>query len=210
MAGGFFITFEGGEGTGKTTQLARLAAALEKKGIDVLCTREPGGSPEAEAIRDELVSGDSGKWSPLAEALLMNAARDSHLRKTIRPALALGRTVLCDRFLDSTRAYQGAAGGVDMKLIAALEKYVVGQTVPDLTLIFDLDPEIGLARAKPSEDRFERKGAEFHMRLNAAFREIARGEPERCRIIDASAPPDAVFAAIMKNVLPLMGSGHER
>jgi dTMP kinase len=210
MAGGFFITFEGGEGTGKTTQLAKLAAALEKKGVDVLCTREPGGSPEAEAIRDELVSGDSGKWSPLAEALLMNAARDSHLRKTIRPALALGKTVLCDRFLDSTRAYQGAAGGVDMKLIAALEKFVVGQTVPDLTLIFDLDPEIGLARAKPSEDRFERKGAEFHSRLNAAFREIARGEPERCRIIDASAPPDAVFAAIMKIVLPLMGSGHER
>jgi dTMP kinase len=210
MAGGFFITFEGGEGTGKTTQLAKLAAALEKKGVDVLCTREPGGSPEAEAIRDELVSGDSGKWSPLAEALLMNAARDSHLRKTIRPALALGKTVLCDRFLDSTRAYQGAAGGVDMKLIAALEKFVVGQTVPDLTLIFDLDPEIGLARAKPSEDRFERKGAEFHSRLNAAFHEIARGEPERCRIIDASAPPDAVFAAIMKIVLPLMGSGHER
>jgi dTMP kinase len=210
MAGGFFITFEGGEGTGKTMQLAKLAAALEKKGVDVLCTREPGGSPEAEAIRDELVSGDSGKWSPLAEALLMNAARDSHLRKTIRPALALGKTVLCDRFLDSTRAYQGAAGGVDMKLIAALEKFVVGQTVPDLTLIFDLDPEIGLARAKPSEDRFERKGAEFHSRLNAAFREIARGEPERCRIIDASAPPDAVFAAIMKIVLPLMGSGHER
>ncbi|HKG75379.1 MAG TPA: dTMP kinase, partial [Aestuariivirgaceae bacterium] len=142
MAGGVFITFEGGEGTGKTTQLAKLAAALEKKGVDVLCTREPGGSPEAEAIRDELVSGDSGKWSPLAEALLMNAARDSHLRKTIRPALALGRTVLCDRFLDSTRAYQGAAGGVDIKLIAALEKSVVGQTVPDLTLIFDLDPDI--------------------------------------------------------------------
>jgi dTMP kinase len=210
MAGGIFITFEGGEGTGKTTQLAKLAAALEKKGVDVLCTREPGGSPEAEAIRDELVSGDSGKWSPLAEALLMNAARDSHLRKTIRPALALGRTVLCDRFLDSTRAYQGAAGGVDMKLIAALEKSVVGQTVPDLTLIFDLDHEIGLARAKPSEDRFERKGAEFHSRLNAAFREIARGEPERCRIIDASAPPDVVFAAIMKIVLPLMGAGHER
>jgi dTMP kinase len=210
MAGGFFITFEGGEGTGKTTQLAKLAAALEKKGVDVLCTREPGGSPEAEVIRDELVSGDSGKWSPLAEALLMNAARDSHLRKTIRPALALGKTVLCDRFLDSTRAYQGAAGGVDMKLIAALEKSVVGQTVPDLTLIFDLDPEIGLARAKLSEDRFERKGAEFHSRLNAAFREIARGEPERCRIIDASAPPDAVFAAIMKIVMPLMGAGHER
>jgi len=210
MAGGVFITFEGGEGTGKTTQLAKLAAALEKKGVDVLCTREPGGSPEAEAIRDELVSGDSGKWSPLAEALLMNAARDSHLRKTIRPALALGRTVLCDRFLDSTRAYQGAAGGVDIKLIAALEKSVVGQTVPDLTLIFDLDADIGLARAKPSEDRFERKGAEFHSRLNAAFREIARGEPERCRIIDASAPPDVVFAAIMKIVLPLMGSGHER
>ena len=210
MAGGLFITFEGGEGTGKTTQLAKLAAALEKKGIDVLCTREPGGSREAEAIRAELVSGDAGKWSPLAEALLMNAARDSHLRKTIRPALALGRTVLCDRFMDSTRAYQGAAGGVDMNLIAALEKSVVGETVPDLTLVFDLDPEIGLSRAKQSEDRFERKGAAFHSRLNAAYREIARAEPERCRLIDASLPPNAVFAAIMKIVLPLVGPAHER
>jgi dTMP kinase len=210
MAGGLFITFEGGEGTGKTTQLAKLAAALENRGIDVLCTREPGGSREAETIRAELVSGDAGKWSPLAEALLMNAARDSHLRKTIRPALALGRTVLCDRFLDSTRAYQGAAGGVDMKLIAALEQSVVGETVPDLTLIFDLEPEVGLARAKASDDRFERKGADFHSRLNAAYREIARAEPERCRLIDASAPPVAVFAAIMKIVLPLIGSAHER
>jgi dTMP kinase len=210
MAGGLFITFEGGEGTGKTTQLARLAAALEKKGVDVLCTREPGGSPEAEAIRHELVSGDVGKWSPLAEALLMNAARDSHLRKTIRPALAAGRTVLCDRFMDSTRAYQGAAGGVDMKLIVALEKFVVGATLPNLTLIFDLDPAVGLARAKASEDRFEKKGAEFHSRLNAAYREIARAEPSRCRLIDASAPPDAVFAAILKIVLPLIESAHER
>lgn len=210
MAGGLFITFEGGEGTGKTTQLAKLAAALGKKGVDVLCTREPGGPPEAEAVRKELVSGDAGKWSPLAEALLMNAARDSHLRKTIRPALALGRTVLCDRFMDSTRAYQGAAGGVDMNLIAALEKYVVGETVPDLTLVFDLDPAIGLARAKPSEDRFERKGPEFHSRLNAVYREIARAEPERCRLIDASLPPDAVFAVILKIVLPLIGPAHER
>lgn len=210
MTGRLFITFEGGEGTGKTTQLDKLAAALGKKGVDVLCTREPGGSPEAEAIRNELVLGDPGKWSPLAEALLMNAARDSHLRKTIRPALASGRTVLCDRFMDSTRAYQGAAGGVDMNLIAALEKSVVGETVPDLTLVFDIDPEIGLARAKPSEDRFERKGPEFHSRLNAAYREIARAEPQRCRLIDASAPPEAVFAAIMKIVLPLIGPAHER
>jgi dTMP kinase len=209
MAEGLFLTFEGGDGTGKTTQLAKLAAVLEKKGVGVLCTREPGGSPEAEAIRDELVSGDAAKWSPLAEALLMNAARDSHLRKTIRPALASGKTVLCDRFLDSTRAYQGAAGGVDMKLIAALEKSVVGETMPDLTLIFDLDPEIGLARTKASEDRFERKGAEFHSRLNAAYREIARAEPERCRLIDASVPPDAVFAEIMRIVMPLIGSAHE-
>jgi dTMP kinase len=210
MTGRLFITFEGGEGTGKTTQLAKLAAALGKKGVDVLCTREPGGSPEAEAIRNELVLGEPGKWSPLAEALLMNAARDSHLRKTIRPALASGRTVLCDRFMDSTRAYQGAAGGVDMNLIVALEKFVIGETVPDLTLVFDIDPATGLARAKPSEDRFERKGAEFHSRLNAAYREIARAEPERCRLIDASAPPEAVFAAIMKIVLPLIGPAHER
>jgi dTMP kinase len=206
MAGGLFITFEGGEGTGKTTQLARLAAALRNDGVDVLCTREPGGSAEAEAIRNQLVSGEAGKWSPLAEALLMNAARDSHLWKTIRPALAAGKTVLCDRFMDSTRAYQGAAGGVDMKLIHALEKSVVGATVPDLTLIFDLNPEIGLARAKTSEDRFERKGGEFHFKLSHAYREIARAEPVRCRLIDASATPDAVFAAIMEIVQPLTRS----
>ncbi|MGH6873586.1 MAG: dTMP kinase [Aestuariivirgaceae bacterium] len=206
MARGLFITFEGGEGTGKTTQLAKLAAALRKEGIDVLCTREPGGSPEAETIRNELVSGDAGRWSPLAEALLMNAARDSHLRNTIRPALERGTTVICDRFVDSTRAYQGAAGGVDMKLIHALEKSVVGPTMPDLTLIFDLDPKVGLARAKASEDRFERKGAEFHLRLADAYREIARAEPVRCHLIDASAPPDAVSAAIMKIILPLIRS----
>jgi dTMP kinase len=206
MAGGFFITFEGGEGTGKTTQLARLAAALRKDGIDVLCTREPGGSPEAEIIRNHLVLGEAGKWSPLAEALLMNAARDSHLRQTIRPALQAGKTVLCDRFMDSTRAYQGAAGGVDMKLIHALERSVVGATVPDLTLILDLDSEVGLARAKASEDRFEKKGGEFHSRLTHAYREIARAEPVRCRLIDASASPDTVFATIMTIVLPLIRS----
>jgi dTMP kinase len=206
MAGGSFITFEGGEGTGKTTQLARLADALRKDGFDVLCTREPGGSPDAEVIRGALVSGEPGRWSPLAEALLMNAARDSHLRTTIRPALEAGRTVLCDRFMDSTRAYQGAAGGVDVKLIGALEKIVVGSTVPDLTLIFDLDPALGLARAKAAEDRFEKKGSEFHARLRQAFREIAGAEPRRCRLIDASAAPDVVFASIMNIVQPVLRS----
>jgi dTMP kinase len=206
MAGGFFITFEGGEGAGKTTQLARLADELRKRGRDVLSTREPGGSPEAEAVRSVLVSGDPGRWSPLAETLLIYAARDSHLRSTIRPALAAGKTVLCDRFIDSTRAYQGAAGGVDIRLIDILDKQVVGDTVPDLTLILDIDPELGLARAKPSEDRFERKGSDFHSKLRHAYREIARAQPERCKLVDASGASDAVFATILKIVQSAPGT----
>jgi dTMP kinase len=204
MASGLFITFEGGEGAGKSTQIERLEARLKGQGASVLTTREPGGTPEAEAIRAVIVSGHVGRWSALAETLLLNAARDSHLQEKIRPALERGAIVLCDRFMDSTRAYQGAAGGVDLALISVLERHVVGKTVPDLTLILDIDPEQGLARAKSKENRFERKSLAFHSNLRAAFREIAKSEPQRCKLIDASGSEDAVFAAIWRAVEPVL------
>jgi dTMP kinase len=203
MAAGLFITFEGGEGAGKSTQMAMLGAKLKGQGLDVLLTREPGGSPLAEAIRGEIVSGAVGRWSPLAETLLINAARDSHLRETIRPALSRGAIVLCDRFMDSTRAYQGAAGGVEDHLILLLEKLVVGETRPRLTLILDIDVEQGLARAKLTENRFELKNRAFHERLRKAYHEIARAEPERCRIINAGGSREEVFAAVWREVEPL-------
>jgi dTMP kinase len=203
MAEGLFITFEGGEGTGKSTQIAKLEARLREQGIQVLCTREPGGSSQAEAIREELVCGAANRWSPLAETLLVNAARDSHLRETIRPALHQGTVVLCDRFMDSTRAYQGAAGGVDAEVIRLLEKLVVGDTRPHLTIVLDLDPKLGLARAKRTENRFEQKGREFHERLRAAFLEIARFEPNRCKVIDADGSPEEVSDAIWELVRKL-------
>lgn len=206
MGPGLFITFEGGEGAGKSTQIARLEARLKGQGAEVLITREPGGTSEAEAVRAVIVSGHVGRWSPLAETLLINAARDSHLQERIRPALERGAIVLCDRFMDSTRAYQGAAGGVEPALISVLERHVVGKTVPDLTLILDIDPQQGLARAKTKENRFERKSLAFHARLRAAFREIAKSEPQRCKLIDASSSEEAVFAAIWRAVEPVLPS----
>ena len=187
---GLFVTFEGGEGTGKSTQLKLLAEQLAAKGHQVVRTREPGGTAEAEALRTLLVNGDTGRWTAEAEALLNYAARDSHLRKVIRPALALGHTVLSDRFMDSTRAYQGFAGGCAMRLLDSLETSIVGNSRPNLTLVFDLDPAEGLARAKSrgdgAEDRYERKGLAFHQALRRGFLEIAKSEPARCRVIDAT------------------------
>lgn len=207
MGGGLFITLEGGEGTGKSTQARRLAARLESEGDDVVLTREPGGAPAAEDIRRLLVTGTPERWSPLAEALLNYAARDAHLAATIRPALARGAVVVCDRFMDSTRAYQGHAAGCDVALIDRLEAVVVGATRPDLTLVFDLDPETGLARAGArgddgGEDRYEKKGLAFHRRLRQAFLAIAAGDPARCVVIDAAAPLDDVAAAVWKAVAP--------
>ncbi len=207
MAGGLFITFEGGEGTGKSTQTRRLAGRLQSEGRDVVLTREPGGAPAAEDIRKLLVTGEPERWSVTAEALLNCAARDAHLSQTIRPALARGAVVVCDRFMDSTRAYQGIAGGLDLKLIDDLEAAVVGKTRPDLTLVFDLDPELGLARAKGRagegvEDRYEKKGLAFHQRLREAFLAIAAGDPERCVVIDTAASVDDVAAAVWTAVAP--------
>ncbi len=203
---GLFLTFEGGEGAGKSTQIARLAARLRGAGRPVVTTREPGGSPKAEDIRAALLAGLAKPYGPFAEALLFSAARIDHLDTLIRPALARGETVLCDRFSDSTRAYQGAAGGLEPALLASLERVVVGPTRPDLTLILDLDPAMGLARARAraaaddAPDRFEAEALEFHARLRAAFLAIAAAEPGRCAVIDAGAPPDAVEAAILAAV----------
>ena len=205
---GLFVTFEGGEGSGKSTHIKLLATALQAKGHHVVQTREPGGTAEAEALRTLLVNGDTGRWTAEAEALLNYAARDSHLQKIIRPALALGRTVLCDRFMDSTRAYQGYAGGCDMRLLDALETSIVGDMRPNLTIIFDLDPAAGLARAKArgegSEDRYERKGLAFHQALRHGFLKIAEGDPTRCRVIDAAGPVEVVAALVQEAVGPLL------
>jgi dTMP kinase len=199
---GFFISFEGGEGAGKSTQIRRLAERLQAAGHDVVVTREPGGSPGAEAIRELLVNGAADRWSPVTETLLMYAARRDHVERVIRPALASGAVVLCDRFADSTRAYQGAGGDAPASLIASLEDHVLSGTVPDLTLILDLPAEIGLERAEArgGAARFESKGLAFHERLRAGYLEIARREPERCVVIEANADIDAVTAAISRTV----------
>ena len=196
---GRFITLEGGEGAGKSTQARRLAERLRVAGHEVVLTREPGGSPGAESIRALLVTGRADRWSPTTEALLMYAARRDHIERTIAPALERGAWVVSDRFADSTRAYQGAGGGVPASFIQALERYVVGETRPDLTLILDLPVDAGLARAAGrdhAETRFEAKGADFHQRLRDGFLAIARVETDRCAVIDASAAPVAVEAAI--------------
>ncbi len=207
---GRFITIEGGEGAGKSTQLRRLAARLTPRVGAPLETREPGGSPGAEALRGLLVTGAADRWSPMAETLILFAARDDHLARRIRPALSAGQWVLCDRFSDSTRAYQGAAGGTDPALIAALEAHVIGETRPDLTLLLDLPAEAGLARASArgdAEARFEGKGLAFHQRLRNGFLAIAAAEPDRVCVIDATPAPEAVEAAIWTAVSDRLGAG---
>ena len=198
MAKGVFITFEGGEGAGKSTQLRLLADRVAAAGRDVIATREPGGSPGAEALRDLVVNGSVDRWSPLAELLIFYAARADHLERTIRPALARGAVVLSDRFSDSSRAYQGAGGGVDADLLRAVDGGVVGADKPDLTLILDLPVEAGLARAaaRGGDDRFESKGLGFHQRLRDGFLAIAEEEPGRCAVIDGAQPVEAVATQV--------------
>ena len=187
-----FIVFEGGEGAGKSTQVQRLADALRARGQDVVTTREPGGSTGAEAIRGLLVSGDTARWSPETEGLLINAARADHLARTIRPALAKGQWVICDRFADSTMAYQGHGMGLDRAWLEELRKRVVGDTEPGLTLVFDLPVDVGLGRAVASQ-RYEKMGRAFHDKLRSAFREIAAANDGRKRaIIDAGGSEDEV------------------
>jgi dTMP kinase len=202
---GKFITFEGGEGTGKSTQAATLAHKLESVGQSVLLTREPGGSPGAEIIRHVLLSGAAKPLGADAEAMLFAAAREDHVRCTIEPALAAGKWVVCDRFADSTRVYQGALGQVDRRLIKGLERVSIGDLLPDLTLILDLPVDVALERLSlrrgdAAPDRFEAENVEFHEKLREAFRALAADEPERCVIIDASAPRVQVAKDIWNTV----------
>lgn len=200
---GRFITLEGGEGAGKSTQIARLTAWLEQRGRRVVATREPGGAPGAEAIRDLIVSGDIERWDAMAEALLMTAARRMHVERRIRPALAAGDWVVCDRFSDSTLAYQGYAHGLGRETIEQLQELAIDGLKPDLTLILDVPVAVGLARAAGrggKEDRFERMGTDFHERLRQGFLEIARREPRRCAVIDATADPDGIAGEISRIV----------
>ncbi len=197
-APGRLITFEGGEGAGKSTQVKRLAAALTVIGISTLSTREPGGTPGAEAIRELLLDGASTRWSPLTETLLLLAARHDHVLHRIEPALRTGQWVLCDRFLDSTRVYQGMAGSVGIALIDQLHQIILGGLRPDLTLILDVPPATGLARRRAGAggNRFELMPPAFHERVRQGFLAVARAEPERCVVIDASAGEDAIAERI--------------
>lgn len=202
---GRFITFEGGEGAGKSTQARRLAEFLESRGIHSVLTREPGGSPGAEIIRHVLLSGAAEPFGPEAETILFGAARRDHLISTILPALTRGDWVICDRFADSTRVYQGVAGKVDPAFILALEHLTVGTDRPDLTLVLDLPPKVGLARVANRQqgvlDRFEREGVAFHTKLRQGFKALVQAEPERCRLVDATRDPDTVAAEIRDLVL---------
>lgn len=200
---GRFITLEGGEGAGKSTQIARLSDWLRRKGRAVVTTREPGGSPGAEMIRKLLVEGPAERWDGATEALLHFAARRDHLRSTVWPALKRGDWVISDRFADSTIAYQGHGHGLDRGMLERLYQVAVGEFRPDLTLILDLPIETGLARAaarRGSETRYESLPKEFHERVRTGFLDIAAREPGRCLVIDATQNIDAVAAAIAQAV----------
>jgi dTMP kinase len=207
---GKFITFEGGEGSGKSTHAATLAARLKSLGVDFVLTREPGGSTGAEIIRHILLSGIAKPLGAETETILFAAARDDHVRATILPALEAGKWVICDRFIDSTRVYQGEAGGLPGEIIDVLNHMVVSPTFPDLTLMLDVPAELGLGRAHSRRvdkvnpdteaDAYEKRDLAFHWKLRDAFREIARAEPERCVIIDAAQEERAVFAAVWQAV----------
>lgn len=199
MTKGIFISLEGGEGTGKSTQIKRLADALRTTGHDVLTTREPGGTPEAEKIRDLLVRRDGGNWTPFTECLLLYAARVQHVETLIKPALAAGKIVISDRFADSTRAYQSYGHGLPLKQVEDLNTLSLGDFRPDLTFILDMDVEEGLARAgkrlssdNSAEDKYESLALAFHQRLRMGYLEIAGREPERCVVINAGRSIDDI------------------
>ena len=201
---GRFITLEGGEGAGKSTQASLLAAFLREKGVETIVTREPGGTPGAEAIRALLVDGPPERWDAWTEALLMTAARRDHVTRLIRPALSEGTWVVCDRFADSTVAYQGAAGGLGTEAMRSLMAPVLEGCAPDLTLIIDLPVDEGLVRAGSrggDENRFEKQGADFHAKVRQGFLDIAASAPERCVVIDGGADAETVANTIQKAVL---------
>jgi dTMP kinase len=208
-ARGLFVTFEGGEGAGKSTQIRLLAEALRARGHTVVTTREPGGSPGAEALRHVLLSGAAEPFGVRMEALLFAAARADHLDCVIRPALLRGEIVLCDRFVDSSRVYQGVTGNLEPPLMAALERVSIGATMPDVTLVLDLPADVGLQRARrragastevATPDRFEKEKLEIHEKRRQGFLDIAAREPERCRVLDASFDVDHIARDILSEV----------
>ena len=199
---GVFISVEGGDGAGKSTQIKILADKIRENGRDVVLTREPGGSPGAESIRELLVTGAAERWSPMCEALMMYAARADHLAKTIEPALENGSVVISDRFADSSMAYQGIAGALGADIVTKLHDIVVADRDPDLTLILDIPIDEGLARAvtRGGADRFESKGTEFQARVRKAFLQIASDNPKRCAVIDARGDIDAIAERIDRTI----------
>ena len=209
---GLFVTFEGGEGAGKSTQIRLLAESLKARGLDVVTTREPGGSPGAEAVRHVVLSGAAEDYGTRMEALLFAAARSDHVEELIRPALADGKVVLCDRFMDSSRVYQGVTGNLEPAFIEALERVAINGVVPDCTLILDLPATVGLARAmaragatdNSTPDRFEKEELETHEKRREAFLDIAEREPLRCRVIDATRDQAEIAEQILAIVDPLL------
>lgn len=207
---GLFITLEGGEGAGKTTQSRRLKEFFEGQGRDVILTREPGGTAEAEKIRDLVTQRDGGNWTPMAECLLFFAARQMHVETLIKPALAAGKVVICDRFTDSTRAYQGYGHGFPLEAIEQINAIAVGNFAPHITLIMDLPVDVALQRSfaqkekslgrEATEDRFERLDKSFHEKLRQGFLDIARQNPARCHVIDATRTPDEIFGDMRRIV----------
>lgn len=210
---GLFVTFEGGEGAGKSTQIRKLAESLRSRGFDVLLTREPGGSPGAEAVRHVLLSGAAQAFGTRMEAILFAAARNDHVEGVIRPALNAGKVVLCDRFMDSSRVYQGITGNLEPEFIETLQRVAINGVMPDCTLILDLPAKAGLERASRrgaavavAPDRFEREELETHEKRREAFLDIAAREPERCHVLDALRPEDVIAADVLTIVerrLPL-------
>lgn len=204
---GMFITFEGGEGSGKTTQIRLLADHLHAQGRDVVVTREPGGTPEAEKIRELIVRRDGGGWSPWSECLLFFAARAHHVENLIKPALAEGKIVLCDRFVDSTIVYQGIGKGVDRDKLTHLYEDTLGDFAPDMTFILDIPVDIGLKRAAVrqegvhiQEDRFEKLGTDFHGKIRHGFLDIASKYPKRCKVIDATKSVEEIAHEVSSTV----------
>lgn len=197
-ANGLFVSFEGGEGAGKSTQIRRLAERLRELGHDVLVTREPGGSPGAESVRHVLLSGAAEMFGTRMEAILFAAARNDHVEEVIRPALARGTIVLCDRFMDSSRVYQGVTGNLEADYIEALQRVAVNGVIPDCTLILDIPAEIGLERARKrasavtAPDRFEKEEMQTHEKRREAFLDIAAREPDRCHVVDALRSEDEI------------------
>ena len=210
---GLFVTFEGGEGAGKSTQIRLLEAALKSRNQSVIMTREPGGSPGAEATRHVLLSGAAETYGTDMEAILFAAARNDHVEQIIRPAVQSGKIVLCDRFMDSSRVYQGVTGNLDPAYMANLERIAINGMIPDLTIILDLDPQIGLHRAASrgvAADRYEKEDIALHQRRRAAFLAIAKDEPERCIVVDASKPEAEIAREILaKTLSKLKVRGHE-